>query len=71
MTQTKKYSQLNIIQAINFKSWCVAQTFALYGERGFTQHWMPISCDGIILDLQLHEYQYNRPYKKGDIKIIG
>lgn len=68
----KRYSQLNIIQAINFKSWCVAQRFALYGDvynKVFIGVWNPITCDGIIMDLQLHEYQYNRPYKMGDYRI--
>jgi hypothetical protein len=64
----KRYSQLTATQKANFKSFCVAQRFAIYGSYGFVgQLWHAMTVDGVIMDRPLFPYQFNRPYKMGDI----
>lgn len=63
----KRYSQLNADQKINFKSFCVAQRFALYGTGGFTPLWHPMTVDGVIMNRLLFPYQFAKPYRIGDI----
>lgn len=64
----KSYSNLSISEKINFKSFCVAQRYALYGNTGFTPLWFAMNVDGITMDVSLLPHQYERPYIKGDIK---
>lgn len=63
----KRYTQLTAVQKANFKSFCVAQRFALYGEGGFTPLWYPMTVDGVLMNRPLFPYQFDRPYRKGDI----
>lgn len=55
-----KYSQLSIIQKINFKSYCLHYTLRNFGSRTANYHLM--SVDGIVADLKLLPYQYTAPY---------
>lgn len=63
----KRYSQLTASQKVNFKSFCVAQRFAIYGMNGFTPLWHPMTVDGVIMNRPLFSYQFDRPYKMGDV----
>lgn len=63
----KCYSQLTASQKANFKSFCVAQRFAIYGSEGFTPLWHPMTVDGVIMNRPIFDYQFDRPYKLGDI----
>lgn len=65
----KRYSELSILEKINFKSYCVAYRYMLYGNDGFTPMWYCMTVDGIALDLRLTPYQYNKTYKKGDLRL--
>lgn len=63
----KRYSQLTAGQKANFRSFCVAQRFALYGIRGFNLGWHAMTVDGVLMNRPLFPYQFDRPYKMGDI----
>jgi hypothetical protein len=65
----KRYSQLTASQKANFRSFCVAQRFALYGMSGFYDAcgWYPMAVDGIAVNMNLFPFQFDRPYGLGDI----
>lgn len=61
------YSQLSVIQKINFKTWCIHYTNKHYGGR-FSPNWTPMSVDGIVMNLKLMPFQYTAPYSIKNIQ---
>jgi hypothetical protein len=59
----KRYSDLSIIEKINFKSYCIHYRITHFKINGFVPyHFGLMSVDGIVMNLLLHKFEFDRTY---------